>query len=110
MRAGSGIDRVDERHPQVFRDREAGEWPRQLKAAGDAAVRSLMGLETVDALAVEPHRAGFVGQGSADAIDQGALARPVRPDQADALARRDREIDAVERHVAAEALAQAGDL
>ena len=56
------------------------------------------------------HAAGLVLQRAADAVHQRRLARAVRPDQAEALARRDVEIDAVERDEAAEALADLVDL
>ena len=62
------------------------------------------------ALAVETHGAGLVLQRAADAIDQRALARAVRADQAEPLARLHLEIDAVERDEAAEALADIVDV
>ena len=65
--------------------------------------------QAVDDLAVETHGAGLVGERAADAVDQRRLAGAVRADQADALALGDREIDAVERDEAAEALAQTRD-
>ena len=77
--------------------------------ASPRCVRSMRG-EPVDRLAVEVHRAGLVLQRAADAIDQRALARAVRPDQAEPLARLHLEVDAVERDEAAEALADIVDV
>src|SRR4029077_16144288 len=45
-----------------------------------------------------------VVEGAANAIDEGALARPVRADQPEAFSLRDVEIDAFERDEAAEPL------
>jgi len=75
--------------------------PRRVRSWGEQAV---------DGLAAEAHRTGLVDERAADAIDQGRLAGAVGADQADALALGDREIDAVERDEAAEALAQTRDL
>ena len=76
-------------------------------SCGQARARALMGDGAVEHLAVEAHRAGLVLQRAADAIDQRALARAVRPDQADAarpaLTARS---DAFERDEAAEPLAE----
>ena len=109
-RARPRVDGIEQRHAQVLGDGEARERPRQLEAARQAAAGALVRGEPVDALAVEAHRAGLVGERAADAVDQRRLARAVRADQADALARRDREIDAVERDEAAEALAEPVDV
>src|SRR5580704_1639346 len=59
--------------------------------------------------AVEGDAAGLVLQRAAQAVDQRALARAVRPDQPDPLAGGDRQVDAVERDKAAEALAEPAD-
>jgi hypothetical protein len=103
--ARSCIAGVKHGHKQVFGDRQARERARQLKAARDAAARPLVGVEPVDALTVEGDQAGVIGERSADAIDQRALARSVGTDEADALAAGDLQIDAVEGDKAAEALA-----
>ena len=100
------IDGVEQRHAQVFRDRQGRERARQLEAARHAAARALVGEQPVHHLAVEAHRAGLVGERAADAIDQGRLAGAVGTDQADALAGGDGKIDAVERDEAAETFAQ----
>src|ERR1039458_1797837 len=71
---------------------------------------ALMGGEPIDHLAVEIDGAGLVLQRAADAIDQRALARAVRPDQPEPLARLHLEVDAVERDEAAEPLADIVDV
>src|SRR5664279_2183457 len=73
-------------------------------------MRALMGGKPVDHMAVETDGAGFVLLRAADAIDQRALARAVRSDQPEPLARLHLEIDAVERDEAAEALADIVDV
>src|SRR5499427_8742424 len=103
------VDGVKQRHPQVVGDRQRRERPRELEAARHAAARALVGEQAVHRLAVETHRAGFVRERAADAVDQRRLARAVGTDQADALTLGDGEVDAVERDEAAEALAQTRD-
>ena len=63
--------------------------------------------QAVEEAALERDGAGLVGERAAQAIDERALARAVRPDQAEALALGDVEIDAIERDKTAEALAEA---
>src|SRR5262245_22335747 len=109
-RAGAGMHRVEQRNPQVVGDGERDERPRQLKAARHAEAGALVRRQAVHGLAVEPHRPDLVVQDAGNAVDQGALAGAVGSDQTDTLARRDREVDAVERDEAAEALAQGADL
>ena len=103
------VDGVEQRHAQVLGDRQARERPRQLEAARHAAVGALVRGSPSIGCAVEAHGAGLVVQRAADAVDQRRLAGAVGADQAEALARRDREVDAVERDEAAEALAQTCD-
>src|SRR3981081_4649645 len=62
------------------------------------------------AAALEGDAAGLVGERAAQAIDERALARAVRSNQADALAFGDVQIDSVERDESAEAFAEAFDL
>src|SRR5436309_1034019 len=50
---------------------------------------------------------GVVAQGARDAVHERALARAVGPDEAEALAVRDREVHAIERREATEALRDA---
>ena len=64
----------------------------------------------VERPAIEPHYPGFVAERAANAIDKGALAGPVRSDQAQALAGAHRQRNAVECYKAAEALTQTVDV
>src|ERR1035437_8779119 len=73
-------------------------------------MQALMGGQPIDSLAVEIDGAGFVLQRAADAIHQRALARAVRPDQSEPLARLHLERDAVERDEAVEMLADIVDV
>src|SRR5450631_4939027 len=73
-------------------------------------MRALMGGKPIDHTAVEIDSAGLVLQRAADAIDQRALARAVRADQPEPLARLHLEVDAVERDEAAEPLADIIDV
>src|SRR5450759_5461520 len=73
-------------------------------------MRALMGGKPIDHTAVEIDSAGLVLQRAADAIDQRALARAVRADQPEPLARLHLEVDAVERDEAAELLADIVDV
>src|SRR3974390_1245118 len=57
-------------------------------------------------LPVKAPAAGLIRERAADAIDQGRFARPVRPDEPDALAFEHGKVDAVEGDEAAEPLAQ----
>src|SRR6202023_231057 len=81
----------------------------QLKTAGEPHARALVRGEAVDGAAVETHGTLFVLQGAADAIDQRALARAVRADEAEALAGRHVERDVLQRDEAAEAFAEIVD-
>ena len=60
--------------------------------------------------AVEDDAAGSGRKQSADQVDDRALARAVRADEAENFAARDREIDAVDRANAAEMLAEAFEI
>ena len=108
--AAAGVRGEEQRNAQVFRDRQRRERARQLEAPRHAAMGALVRRKPIHRMAVELHRAGLVLQCAAHAVDQRRLARAVRADQADALALRDLEIDAVERDEAAEALAEILDL
>src|SRR4029079_18858467 len=96
---------VEQRNAQVLGDGERHERPRQLEASGHAAVGALVGGKTVHRVTVEMNDASLVLQRSAHAVDQRRLAGTVGPDQPYAFSRLDRQIDAVERDEAAEALA-----
>src|SRR5262249_6005840 len=77
---------------------------------GEPEPRALVRRQAVHRRAVEAHAALLVVQGAADAIDQGRLARAVRADQAEPLARLDFEVDVLQRGETAEALAQPLDV
>src|SRR5438105_8366542 len=101
--------RITTRPPWIIGNRQAHERAWQLEAARETEPRSPMRDEAVEPLAVENHRAGFVAQRAADAVDQRALARSVRPDQAQPFARPDIQIDSVKRYESAEALGESRD-
>ena len=63
-----------------------------------------------EAVAVEFDLADFIGQRAAQAIHQRRLSGAVRADQSDALARRNAEVNVIERDKAAETLAKSRDL
>src|ERR1700675_2638291 len=65
--------------------------------------------EAVDGPAVETHRTLLILQRAADAIDQRALARAVRTDEAEALAGGHVERDVFQRDETAEAFAEVID-
>src|SRR5262245_35205597 len=67
-------------------------------------MRTAVGRQAIERAPLEVHRAGLVVERTADAIDERALARSIRPDQAEALARRNIEIDPFQRDETAEPL------
>ena len=81
-------------------------WNVRAIPSADARVRRQRG----NVRAAQQHLAGGQREQPADQVDDGALARAVRPDQAEDLALRDREIDIVDRAHAAEMLGQAFEL
>src|SRR5580658_9172698 len=89
---------------------EAGERPRQLKRAGKTAPRALMRRRAVKQATVKIHRARFVPERAADAVDERAFAGAVGPDESDPLAWANRQDDALQRDKPAEALAEIIDL
>ena len=91
-----------ERDHQVFDDRHAPERPRNLEAAGDAAMRAHMWRQLGDVLAAKEHGAGLRAECAGNAVDQRRLARAVRSDQSEALALADIDADIVQRDEAAE--------
>src|SRR5262245_29989471 len=97
---------IEERYAHIVGHREAHEWPWQLEAARQPQVRAPVGRQTVENLAREPHRARLVVERAAHAVDERTLARPVGADEPEALAGRHVEVDALERHEAAEALGE----
>src|SRR5262249_22418699 len=110
VRAAPGGDGVQERDTHVVDEAHAEERARQLEAARHAEPRTLVGRIALEIGAVELDGAGLVAQRPAQAIDERALARSVGADQADALARSDREADAFERDEPAEPFAEILDL
>ena len=104
---GPPAHRVEQRNAQVVHDGQAHEGPRQLEAARQPQVRAPVRRHAVEQVAGEMHRARLVVQRAAHAIDERALARAVGADEAEALALLDVQVDAVERHEAAEAFGQA---
>src|SRR5579872_795358 len=70
---------------------------------------ALMRLEAVELLAAKTHRALLVAERAANAVHQGALARAVRPNQAQALTGGNGECNIFERHEAAETLTEIFD-
>src|SRR5688572_9266369 len=65
--------------------------------------------QAIERLAVEQDAAGFVVQRAAQAVHQSALAGSVRPDQPEALAVGDAQVDILERDEAAKRLAEPVD-
>src|SRR6267143_3008200 len=103
-------DDVSQGHDQILQHRHAVEGARDLEAACDTAARALVGRQARDLGAVEHDRARFVPQCARDTVDQGRLARSVRPDQAEALAGRDLQADLAQRGEAPEMLRHASYL
>ena len=103
-------DGVEQRNADIVDQVQADERPRQLEASRQSEMGALVRGEAVDGAAVETHRALFVVQRAADAVDQRALAGAVRPDQANAFACGYCKRDVLQRDEAAEALAQVIDL
>src|ERR1700691_2648846 len=102
-------DGVEQRNAHVVGKGKACERPRPLKGAGKTAARALMRGGAIDQMAVETHGTCLVLERAADAIDQRALAGAIGPDKADALARIDRDRNAIKCDKAAEALAEVVD-
>src|SRR5690242_15955297 len=82
----------------------------ELEGARDAALRDAVRWQRRDGLAVEPDVAAIGRNGAGDEIEGSGLAGTIRADQAEDLAPRERETDAVHRLEAAERLASIGEL
>ena len=67
-----------------------------LERATDAALRATVHAEAAHVLAVQPDRAAVGAEHAEHAVEEGRLAGAVRPDQPDALALLDREVEVVE--------------
>src|SRR5581483_1764016 len=104
------LDGVEQRNADIVHQVETDERPRQLKAAGKPEPCALMRGEPVERAAAKTHRALLVAQRAADAIDQRALARAVRADQAEPFAGGHGERDVFQCDEAAETLAEIVDL
>src|SRR5579862_9201712 len=109
MVPGAGVDRVEQRDPDVVDQIEGAERLWQLKAAGQAEPGALVRDQPVELPPVEHDAAGLVVQRAAQAVDERRFARAVWADQAEPLARGDRQIDALEGDKPAEPFAKAGD-
>src|SRR6266567_995370 len=90
--------------------RQAGEGLGNLEAAREAQADALVRGMPADVLPFETDAAFLVPERPGDAVDERALAGTVRADQADALARPHREVDALQRREAAEPLGHTADL
>src|SRR6185503_6033596 len=110
QRTRAFVHGVKHRHSDIVDEIEAVEGARQLKTARETAVRALVSGQAIHWSAVEMHCAVFVWQRAADAVDERALARAVRPDEAKPFALLHFEFDAVERDETAEALADIADV
>src|SRR3984893_11855590 len=104
-----GIDRIEERNAEIVDKVQAAERLRQLKAAGEPQPGALVGRHAVDAPPVEHDAAAVVVQCAGEAIDEGALARAVGPDEPQPLAGLDSDVDVFERHKTAKAFAEPAD-
>src|SRR6185369_4805963 len=107
---GARVHGVEDRYAQVLGQGQAAERPRQLEAAGEPKPRALVRGHPVHRRAVEAYAALLVVQGAADAVHQGRLAGAIGADQAEPLALLDLEIDVLQRHEPAEALADLLDV
>src|SRR6266702_3878406 len=101
---------IKKRHAKVVEHRHAGEGLGNLEAAREAQADALVRGMPADVLPFETDAAFLVPERPGDAVDERALAGTVRPDQADALARPHREVDALQRREAAEPLGHTADL
>ena len=79
---------------EVFRDREAGEDVPPFRDEGDARGDHVLERDAGERFAGEGDRAGGRPDDAGDRREQRGLAGAVRPDDADDLAARDREVDA----------------
>jgi hypothetical protein len=94
------------RHPQILPDAELAEQPDVLKCAGNPARHPHMRGKGGDVLVAQQDLAGRDRKQAADEIDDRRLAGAVRPDQAEHLALRNPEIEAVDGADAAEMFTQ----
>jgi hypothetical protein len=83
-------------HLEVLQHRHLGEDLAPFRAHRDAAAHDGVAGQTVDALAFELDASGTHGHQAADALQRGALAGAVGPDQRHAFGGVDHEADAVQ--------------
>src|SRR3974390_3822397 len=95
---------IGDRDLYVLPHRERRERPRDLEGAIDAEVHDAMRRHAADRPALEPDLAAVRRINPRDHVDAGGLARSIRADEAQNLARVQREAHAVERTEAAELL------
>ena len=93
-----------QRDAQILPDRQSEEYARHLELDAHPAPDPQVRLQLRDVLALEEYRARRRRIGAQDQLEERALARAVRPDQAAQLALLDREVDTVDRAQAAEVL------
>src|SRR5262249_17429506 len=94
----------------VLQRREVREQADVLEGARDAARSDAVRLEPGELVSVERERAAVGRVEAGEQVEPGRLAGPVRPDQPEDLAARDREAHAGKRLDAAEALADGSRL
>src|SRR5215831_202394 len=108
--AGALMNGVEHRNAYIVGQVQAYERARQLEAAGQSAVRTLMRGKAIHHVTVEMNIALFVLQRAADAVDQRTFAGAVRPDQPDPLALLHFELNAIKRDESAKPLADIADV
>ena len=101
---------IEHRHQQVVDQRHLAEDARHLEGAADAGVGDDVRRLAGDALALDEDLAAIRPVEAADAIHQRRLAGAVDADDAQRLAGGGLQVDAVERHQAAEVLAEVAGL
>ena len=94
------------RDPEILPDRQLPEQTNVLERSRDPQRHPRMRRPIGDVGAVEDDAAGGRRKQAADEIDDRALARAVRADEAENFAARDRQIDAIDRADAAEMLGE----
>src|SRR5580765_7007275 len=99
-------------HPleHVVEGGQLGEERHLLEGAGDAVARAVVARQVRHVPAAQEDLAARGRLSARDDVEERALARAVRPDEADELALAHRERHAVERGETAELLADAADL
>src|SRR5207302_10109641 len=95
---------------QFLEQAQLPERARNLVGARDSGVRDAVGRAPADLGAAKAHRAGARPERAGDEIEDGALARAVRTDEAEDLALGHLEGNVPDGGKAAERLAEPGDL